>query len=96
MEDIWTSSPYDAALIRFYTNKEAHTKSQFGSESQFDLWPKELPNSGIFVQGEGSFFSLPGYSLSNSQSISAYIDDEKPGTFIQTHIWKTVIFTKNP
>ena len=94
IEDIWTASPYDAAWIRFYSDKEAHTASQFGTKSQFDLWPKKIPDSGIFVQDQSSLFQLKGYSLHNPQQIAAYMDGLKEGQFVETNIWKTVVFSR--
>jgi hypothetical protein len=94
IEDVWTSSPFDAAWIRFYSNTKAHTNAKLGSESQFDLWHKPLPQSGIFVQEYSSFFSLPGYVCSNIQTIASYVDGQTPGTFVQTHQWNTALFQK--
>jgi len=94
IENVWTASPYDAAWIRFYSEKKAHTRAQFGTESQFDLWVKTLPEKGIFVQDQSSFLQMPGYALHSPQNIASYAEGYEEGRFIETNIWKTVLFTR--
>ena len=94
VEDVWTSSPFDAAWIRFYSSKRAHTNARLGTESQFDLWPKSLPESGIFVQEDSRICTLIGYICTNNQTIASYVDGQTPGTFTQTHQWNTTLFQK--
>ena len=92
IEHVWTTSPFDAAWIRFYSNIQAHTNGKLGSESQFDLWKKPFPNYGLLVQEDSRFFSIANYSFSDIQTITSYADSHTEGDFIQTHQWNTAIF----
>ena len=92
IKDVWTTSPFDAAWIRFYSDVDAHTKESLGSKSQFDLWDAPFPNSGLMVQEHSRFFSVPGHIFSNIQTIASYADSHKEGKFVQTHQWNTAVF----
>jgi hypothetical protein len=92
IEEVWTASPFDASWIRFYSVRSAHTSSELGSKSQFDLWPKPFPESGIIVQEYSRIFTVPKYTFSNIQTIASYVESTKEGSFIQTHQWNTAIF----
>lgn len=92
IEDVWTTSPFDAAWIRFYSSQSAHTTATIGSKSQFDLWPRPFPASGIIVQEYSRIFSVPNYNFSNIQTIASYAQGRSEGSFIQTHQWNTALF----
>ena len=95
ISDVWTSSPFDAAWIRFYSDKIAHTNSEIGSKSQFDLWPKPFPNSGIIVQEYSQIFSIPEYTFSSIQTTSSYTEGFQEGSFVETHRWNTALFHRS-
>lgn len=95
VEDIWTASPFDAAWIRFYSDRQAHTNKDLGTESQFDLWNKPFPDSGLMIQENSRVFSIPSYTFSNIQTIASYADSYKEGAFVQTHQWNTALFQRD-
>ncbi|MAA79016.1 MAG: hypothetical protein CL916_07120 [Deltaproteobacteria bacterium] len=92
INDVWTTSPFDAAWIRFYCDVQAHTNESLGSKSQFDLWDRSFPDSGLMIQEHSRFFSVPGYHFSNIQTIASYANSYKEGEFVQTHQWNTAVF----
>lgn len=92
IEDVWTSSPFDAAWISFYSTNTAYTNAVLGTESQYDIWKKSFPLSGILVQENSRVFTIPHYFFSNLQSIAAYADGYQEGTFVLIHQWNTALF----
>ena len=95
IDEIWTASPFDAAWIRFYSDRQAHTNKELGTESQFDLWNKPFPDSGLMIQENSRIFSISGYTFSNIQTIASYADSYKEGAFVQTHQWNTALFQRD-
>ena len=95
MKNIWTTSPFDAAWIRFYSGLQAHTNEALGTQSQFDLWDAPFPQSGLMIQEHSRFFSVPGYEFSNIQTIASYANSYEEGKFVQTHQWNTAVFQRS-
>ena len=92
----WATSPFDAAWIQFYSNVQAQTNANIGTKSQFDLWNVPFPDSGLMIQENSRFFSVPNYTFSNIQTIASYAESYKKGEFVQTHQWNTAVFQRSP
>ena len=96
--DIWTLRYQEAAWIEFYSDIPAHVWPGLARMSQYDLWPRKLPESGIFVRpfrhSETVEIHRLGVTTGESSQITAYADTTIADKFVITHAWQSYPFQR--